>query len=1125
MKAQFNQTKSQRRLPTNALSITVTLVFGEFITTITNFSSKQLSPAGLRADAARLALYFVYLGIGRFFLSYIYNTLFTYAAHCITRNIRHEYFKAALRQEAAYFDFGTGGSIATQAVTNGRLVQSDISEKLGLTFQSLSAFVIAFIVAFVVQWKLTLICLCIAPATLIVNGAIAGIMSGHETNILGIHAQANAFAENVTSGIRAVHAFGMRSAMVEKFETYLADAHTVGKKSSPLLGFLFSAEYCSIYLGYGLAFWQGVRMLARGEIDAAGKIFTVLLSVIIAATILTILAPYFIDFTKATTAAARIFLLIDRQSRIDPFADTGKTPPGITGEIEINNITFAYPTRPSATVLVNFSLKVPAGQVTALVGPSGSGKSTIIGLVERWYDPTSGAIKIDGTPIDQLNLKWLRKNVRLVQQEPVLFKGTVFDNIQQGLVGTQWEHSSREEKMARVREAADTAFAHDFISKLPDGHDTDIGQRGGLLSGGQKQRIAIARSVVSSPTVLLLDEATSALGPHAESVVQKALDKASQGRTTIVIAHKLATIQKADKIVVMRNGIISEQGNHEALLRNDGLYSRLVQVQGLKVLGADSDSEHGSHHAAVEKIEAEDSLDMTKTLTHQTATPRQGADAYLGKDDYDLHKQKGIFSAFAYIARETPELALTYSMILMACVTAGATFPGQAILLSHVMEVFELTGSAMERRGEFYSTMFIVLAGGCLLAYFVLGFATNIVAQHLNHKFRREALHHMLRQDLRFFDRSENTTGALVSRIDSHPQSILELMGYNVGLVLVCVFNILACSILGIVYSWNLGLVVVLGGLLPLASAGYFKIRLDAKMDRDTAKRYSTSASIASEAVAAIRTVSSLSIEETVLKSYVSELDSAVSGCRRPLLTMMLASAFTQAIEYWFLALGFWYGARLLSYDRFDLFSFFVSFMSVFFSGQAAVQLFQYSTSITKRVNAANYISTGDAVDFAGVRFAYPLRPDVSVLRGIDLKDPFVRTSLSVSTARDATQQTALRASNVWDFVCSLPEGLATPAGSQGAQLSGGQRQRIAIARALIRDPKILLLDEATSAFDTESEKIVPAALADAAKQGDRITIAVAHRLSTIKDADLIYVFNPSGPYPGDGNTPGVVHG
>ncbi|KXH25074.1 hypothetical protein CSIM01_12990 [Colletotrichum simmondsii] len=1182
-----------------------TLIFGDFITTITKFSSKQLSPVELRDDATRLALYFVYLGIGRFCLSYLYNSLFTYTSHCITRNIRHEYLKSALRQEVAFFDFGSGGSIATQAVTNGRLIQGGISEKLGLTFQGLSAFITAFIIAFVVQWKLTLICLCIAPATLLINGAVAGVMAGHETNILEIHAEANGFAENVLSGIRTIHAFEMRHAMVDKFESYLANAHHVGKKISPLFGLLFSAEYCIIYLGYALAFWQGVRMLARGEIDAAGKIFTVLLSVIIAATNLTILAPYFIDFTKAATAAARLFILMDRQSRIDPFSVTGKEPSRMTGEIKINNVTFAYPTRPGATVLDNFSLRIPAGKVTALVGPSGSGKSTIVGLIERWYNPSSGNILIDDTPIDELNLKWVRKNVRLVQQEPVLFKGTVFDNIQQGLVGTQWEHASREDKMERVRQAADLAFAHDFISDLPDGYDTDIGQRGGLLSGGQKQRIAIARSVVSSPTVLLLDEATSALDPHAESIVQKALDQASQGRTTIVIAHKLATIQKADNIVVMRKGMIAEQGTHDSLLRIQGLYSRLVEVQGLTVSEPETGADEAMNFidtAVAGANEPGEAFGLTKTLTEEKHTLQSTSDIGLDQEDYDKHKQRGIFSVIAYIAQQTPELTLTYLIILAACAMAGATYPGQAILLSHVMEVFELNGSAMERRGEFYSKMFIALAGGCLLAYFILGFATNVVAQHLSHKFRRESLQNMLRQDLRFFDRPENSTGALVSRIDSNPQSVLELMGYNVGLLLVCVFNILSCSILAIVYSWNLGLVVVLGGLPPLVGAGYFKIRLDAKMDRDTANRYSASASIASEAVTAIRTVSSLSIEEPILKKYVTELDHAVAGCTRPILLIMVCFAFTQAIEYWFLALGFWYGCRLLSYDQVTLFSFFVAFMSVFYSGQAAAQLFQYSTSITKGVNAGNYISWlqqlqptiretvdngdkgpgsgGGTVDFSGVRFSYPMRPDVSVLRGIDLKikngqfvalvgasgcgksttvallerfyDPstgsinindsalaslsprlYRRTvglvqqepTLFVGSVRenvalgieergpgstavsDEQVENALRAANAWDFVSSLPDGLATPAGFGGAQLSGGQRQRIAIARALIRNPKILLLDEATSALDTESEKIVQAALAKAAKQGDRITVAVAHRLSTIKDADLICVF------------------
>jgi ATP-binding cassette, subfamily B (MDR/TAP), member 1 len=215
----------------------------------------------------------------------------------------------------------------------------------------------------------------------------------------------------------------------------------------------------------------------------------------------------------------------------------------------------------------------------------------------------------------------------------------------------------------------------------------------------------------------------------------------------------------------------------------------------------------------------------------------------------------------------------------------------------------------------------------------------------MSHKIRKQILNDLLRQDLQFFDRPENSVGALASRIDSNAQSIFELMGTNVGLIFIAFINVAACSVLGIVYSWKLGLVVVLAGMPPLAGSGYLKIRADAKLDRDVSKRHSQSSAIASEAVNAIRTVSSLAIEESVLLRYTEELDHAVSGSVRPLATMMVWFAFTQAIEYWFMALGFWYGCRLVSFGEIDMYQFFVTFMAVFFSGQATSQLFQFSTS------------------------------------------------------------------------------------------------------------------------------------------------------------------------------------
>ncbi|KAM6477650.1 P-loop containing nucleoside triphosphate hydrolase protein [Trichoderma sp. SZMC 28011] len=1181
------------------------LIFGNFVTTITDF---VIDPASggekLRHDSAKLALYFVYLGIARFVLSYAYNVLLTYNAYRIVRNIRHAYLKAALSQEVAYYDLGTSGSIATQATSNGKLIQSGIAEKLGLTFQGLSAFVTAFIVAFVTQWKLTLICLCIAPTTIVVMGFVGITESGIETKIFDTHAKGNAFAEGILGSARTVHAFEMRSRLVKKFDEYLSEAHKYGRQLSPWFAALFSIEYTIMYLGFGLAFWQGIHLFANGEIKSSGAIFTVLFSVTIATISITALAPYSIEFARAASGAAQLFELIDRQSDINPFDGSGDKPSEVIGHIELENVNFAYPSRPGITVLDDFSLIVPAGKVTALVGQSGSGKSTIVGLLERWYNPKSGVIKLDGKPINELNLNWLRKHVRLVQQEPVLFQGSAFDNIAHGLVGTQWEHASREEKMAQVEEAAKIAFAHDFISELPNGYDTQIGQRGGLLSGGQKQRVAIARSIVSQPKVLLLDEATSALDPHAEGIVQRALDRASEGRTTIVIAHKLATIRKADNIVVMKKGKIIEQGTHAGLMKQDGTYAQLVRIQDLAVSKNQSDTESEDQD---DEKEAHDPADLVKSLSRYATKDQVRLEQQKERDNYEHYKKLGFLSVVWKLVVDHPELRWAYIFCVLCCLGGAAGFPGQAILLSSTIDVFTLTGSEMTKKGNFFAAMFIVLAAGCLIFYGVLGFATNAIAQTLSHKLRRQSLNDMLRQDLQFFDRPENNIGALASRVDANPQAILELMGFNIALILVAVFNITACSILAIAYSWKLGLVVVFAGLPPMVGSGWFKIRLDVKLDHGISARQSRSAAIASEAVTAIRTVSSLAIEESVLNSYTHELDQAIVGSVKPMSIMMVCFAFTQCIEYFFLALGFWYGCRLVSFGETSMHNFYVTFLGVFFSGQAASQLFQFSTSITKGKNAANYIfwlnqlqpivqetpentdkgpKSGGPIALDSVHFSYPLRPEAPVLRGINLEiqkgqfyalvgasgcgkstmiamlerfyDPStgnisidsdkltelsprlyrrvvslvqqeptlfqgsIRENIALGiddpttgsgestvevTVSDSKIEAALRAANAWDFVSSLPDGLATAAGPNGTQLSGGQRQRIAIARSLIRNPKVLLLDEATSALDTESEKIVQSALAEAAKEGDRITIAVAHRLSTIRDADMICVF------------------
>ncbi|KAH7143791.1 multidrug/pheromone exporter [Dactylonectria macrodidyma] len=1178
----------------------VNLVIGQFISLTSNYTTGTNPPDDYMQQVSKFALYYVYIGIARLVLTYVYSTLLTYVALNLTRNLRHQYLRAALGQEVGFFDQGEGGSISMQATSNGRLVQSGMSEKLGQIFQAIATFIGAFVIAFISQWKLTLILICILPALLILVFVTGGIDAGIETQVLKIYAQAGAYAESVIGSVRTTHAFSLGPRMSDKYTKYLDDAKTLGYKKNLLYGIMFGGEYFVIFAGMGLAFWQGITMIARGEVDEIGTVFTVLFSVIIAASTLNSIVPHMVTFSRAATAAAELFVLIDRVSEINPFDDSGEKPTDTAGEIELEGVTFSYPTRPDVRVLEEFSLRIPAGKVTALVGPSGSGKSTIVGLMERWYNPSSGSIKLDGKSIDQLNLKWLRTNVRLVQQEPVLFNGTVLENIANGLVGTQWESESPEQKLQRVQAAAKKAFADDFIQGLPQGYDTRIGERGGLLSGGQKQRIAIARSIVSEPKILLLDEATSALDPHAEGIVQKALDEASKNRTTITIAHKLKTIQGADNIVVMKQGKIVEQGRHDDLVAMDGEYATLVNAQDLSSEKTEAATEDTS-----EEGEEILSIKQTQSLGRQKTADVETAEAFQSREDFNVAPRTGVIRTIWKLVRATPELNTCYGVVGLACLAGAGLYPGQTILIGKVLDVFG--SDDMQSRGNFISLMFFIMACALLIVYGVLGWATNIVAQTFSKKVRSDIFSAFLRQDLRFFDRPENTVGALTSHIDSYAQAIFELMGFNISLVIFCVSNVLVCSILSIVVSWKLGLVGVFAGIPPLLGAGYLRIRIETKMDSDIDEKFSQSASVASETVTAIRTVSSLAIEEDVLRRYTHELDTAIGQAKTPLFNMMIWFSFTQSVEYFILALGFWWGSKLVSNGEISFYQFIVSFMGVYFSGQAAGQLFSFAGSFTQANSAANYYfwicglqptiqETQENINkvpkegcnsykFEDVEFSYPLAPDNRVLKGVSLDvepgqfvafvgasgcgkstmisllerfyDPTsgsitidgsdslsdlnprayrsrvalvqqeptlfpgsIRENISMGidmdvvnkqdgpvTVDDKLIEEACRAANAWDFVSSLPEGLSTPCGTGGSQLSGGQRQRIAIARALIRNPSVILLDEATSALDTESERVVQAALMEASSTGKRITIAVAHRLSTVRTANRIFVF------------------
>lgn len=372
------------------------------------------------------------------------------------------------------------------------------------------------------------------------------------------------------SNIRTVAAFNAQEKILSLFGHELRVPQSQSLRRSQSSGGLFGLSQLALYASEALILWYGAHLVSKG-VSTFSKVIKVFVVLVITANSVAETVSLAPEIIRGGEAVGSVFSILDRSTKIDPDDPECESVESIRGEIELRHVDFAYPSRPDIIVFKDLSMRIRAGQSQALVGASGSGKSSVIALIERFYDPIAGKVMIDGKDIRRMNLKSLRLKIGLVQQEPALFAASIFENIAYGKEGAT---------EAEVIEAARSANVHAFVSGLPDGYKTPVGERGVQLSGGQKQRIAIARAVLKDPTILLLDEATSALDAESECVLQEALERLMRGRTTVLVAHRLSTIRGVDSIAVVQEGRIVEQGSHSELVsRGDGAYSRLLQLQ------------------------------------------------------------------------------------------------------------------------------------------------------------------------------------------------------------------------------------------------------------------------------------------------------------------------------------------------------------------------------------------------------------------------------------------------------------------------------------------------------------------------------------------------------------------
>ncbi|KAJ3689475.1 hypothetical protein LUZ61_018639 [Rhynchospora tenuis] len=974
----------------------MTFIFGDVINAFGSGTDQNVLHR-----VTKVILNFVYLGIASGIASFLSVTCWTITGERQAARIRELYLKSILRQDIAFFDKEmTTGQVIERMSGDTLLIQDSIGEKIGKCLQLTTTFLGGFIVAFVRGWLLALVMLSCIPLIALAGAVVSRIVSTLSTRAQTKYSEAGNVAEQTIGSIRTVASFNGEIRAVTIYNQLIHKAYKSYVREGMATGLGMGLVFMILFGTYGLAVWYGSKLIVNKGYNG-GIVINIQMAVMIGAMSLGQASPCITAFAEGQAAAYRILEAIKRKPDIDALDTTGIVLNDMKGDVELKDVYFSYPARPDHIIFNGFSLNVSSGTTVAIVGESGSGKSTVINLIERFYDPQSGQVLIDGVDLKTMKLGWIRSKIGLVSQEPLLFATTIKENITYG------KEDATVEEIKRVIELANAAK---FVDNLPNGIDTMVGERGIQLSGGQKQRIAIARAIIKNPKILLLDEATSALDLESERVVQEALNRVMLERTTIIVAHRLSTVRNADSIAVIHQGKLVEQGPHMELIENtDGPYSQLINLQAMHqdkyaLPPSDGESERESISSrgnsnrhffdAFAMTHAQDCPDTT--VTKETEGIDQEPNAAKKKVPmrrlFELNKPEALVLLFGSIA----------------ATVHGFIFPAFSIIISSSIKVFYEPPHQLLKDSRFWASMYLVLG---IVAFFTIPaeyFLFGVAGGKLIERIRSLTFKRVIHQEINWFDEPQNSSGSISARLSTDPVNVKRLVGDNLAMNVQTLATVISGFLVAIIANWKLTLIILV--VIPLVGLqAYFQVKFLKGFSANAKTMFEEASQVANDAVSGIRTVASFCMEQKVIETYNKKCDVPMKQGIRSGLVGGLGYGLSFVLFYFSYALCFYVGAKLVHNGEATFAEVFRVFYALVLSTNGVARTSAIGSDTTKAKDSATSIfeildrnskidSSSDEgtvltnvrgeIELQNIVFAYPARPNAPVFRDLSIFIP-----------------------------------------------------------------------------------------------------------------------------------------